>query len=365
MDQHPYLPAASATQLEGADRVGRVAACQVLMAGLRLCLTMLIMASPTLFGAGQASAEAPTPTIWFAPTFATLNNSRGIHGPPDYLSLFTDQPSVWPTTSREVRVFKIYQGVVHDLSENAIAALFAGIKSYNMALAIEYGMMTPGPNCGQGLEGYFGRFAADTARKIKRLGGDLAYLAMDEPLWYGAYFGGVRGCRRSVESVAQDVAQHVSEVRQIFPNVQVGDIEPMPQLQVPDWPDRVGQWAEEFRRATGRPLAFLHCDVVWDKDWRARLSSLNQVMRRLNVPLGVIVNGTAYDQSDEAWTNNALTHLEQVLADGINPAAYVFQSWNNFPSRVGPETTQGTMTNLILRYLKGNGPDRSSINSYR
>jgi hypothetical protein len=141
----------------------------------------------------------------------------------------------------------------------------------------------------------------------------------------------------------------------VFPDVQVGDIEPVGQPRGVDWLGDLRRWENEFQRATGRPLAFMHADVLWVQDWRAPLARLSRDLQQRQIPLGVIFNGLPQDGSDEAWMRHTFEHIDEVNRDGVVVNVAVFQSWRSFPTRVGPETARGSMTNLVLRYIRGGG----------
>jgi len=86
--------------------------------------------------------------------------------------------------------------------DDEVKAVFADFNRRHIALAIEMGLLSgKGPDGkvqerGVGVEG-FG--APDTAKviadRIQRNGGELAYIAMDEPPWYGHHFKGKNSCQ--------------------------------------------------------------------------------------------------------------------------------------------------------------------------
>jgi hypothetical protein len=62
-------------------------------------------------------------------------------------------------------------------------------------------------------------------QKIRSNGGELRYVHMDEPFFFG--HRDPSGCRLSAIQLAQHVAASVASMRRIFPELQVGDSEPV------------------------------------------------------------------------------------------------------------------------------------------
>ncbi|HEX4936422.1 MAG TPA: discoidin domain-containing protein [Gemmatimonadaceae bacterium] len=65
----------------------------------------------------------------------------------------------------------------------------------------------------------------------------------------------------------------------------------------------------------------------------------------------MIYNGDGQDVSDRNWLGKAQQRFELYETEGGRPEHAVLQSWTDKPDRVLPET-QGTFTNLILRYTR-------------
>jgi hypothetical protein len=79
-------------------------------------------------------------------------------------------------------------------------------------------------HCGEGVEGYYAPFAtAALAAKLKRAGGELQYIAMDEPLFFGHYYNEKNACRSSIRNVVDRVAANLREYQKIFPDAVLHD----------------------------------------------------------------------------------------------------------------------------------------------
>ena len=304
----------------------------------------------------RAAAADPLPRaeIWFngiAPIYARpADPSTGA----DFQDLFRlDAP--WAEAASKVRVFKVSADLLSRGPDDLLAALIADLKRRRIALALEGLMLTanltPG-GCGRGIEGYTGPdHMVRIAERIKRLGGRLDYVAMDEPLWYGHHFAGPNACRLSMPALAAEIAQKIAAMRRVFPDLRVGDIEPVGSPRVAGWVDTLMRWAREYEVATGEKMAFLHADVQWHGPWKSDLKDLAQRLRGAGISFGIIYNGDVSDPPDQ-WirrTEDRFVSVESWM--GLIPDHAIFQIWGSRlrPPNL-PDGQPGTFTNLVRRY---------------
>ncbi|MFO0996676.1 MAG: hypothetical protein U1F33_08315 [Alphaproteobacteria bacterium] len=303
-------------------------------------IVLLALASPA--GASE---------IWFAGVDPIHWPSRNPTLPSDYMGLFeSDAP--WSKAAGRVNVFKVSTQFLERMPDETLSRTFAELKRRNIALAVEGVMLTRVGTCGVGVEGHgTATMMESVAERVRRLGGELRYVAMDEPLWFGHRYAGPNACKFSVEAVARDVAGKVAAIRKIFPQVQVGDIEPVASPEVPDWVDQVMDWTKAYEAAAGEPLAFFEADMQWRAPWSKDLRQLAARLRAAGIKFGVIYNGNPNEQSDEAWATHAEEHFVAVEDHlGIRPEQAILQTWMARPVRMLPETQPGTMTHLVNRY---------------
>jgi hypothetical protein len=299
-------------------------------------------------------AVAVPPEIWFAPLDWII---RPLPGGPisgasqsDFGRLF-DQPP--PAVMSRVAVFKLYPQLVAQASDDDLRQFFEGLKRQNISLGLEAGLLTTTDKCGRGVEGYGGQGAARLADRIAKLGGNLTYIAMDEPAWFGHEFSGTDACHASLTDIAADVAKNIAAVRTIFPNAQVGDIEPVTFSANDSLVHHYVEWIDAYRRAVGEPLAFFHADVVWDKPWLTAVEELVRDLEGKEIPFGMIYNGNGDAPTDKIWIDEAEAHYTAYEADGRNaPDQVIFQSWLAHPSHLLPDTDTGAFTYLIRRYFR-------------
>lgn len=129
-------------------------------------------------------SPANAQTIWFSPHSTTTA---------DYLDLFKpDAP--WQKAASHISVIGISAEFLTKTPENDLQQVIADLKLRNIKLMVQMaplaGRPTPeAPECGVGVEGYAAPGQSLLlARKVKRLGGEIDYFAMDEPLYYGHDF---------------------------------------------------------------------------------------------------------------------------------------------------------------------------------
>ena len=335
-------------------------------------LRRLLLALTVLATAAASAAAARTRDVWLigVPPWARANVFHD-PTPSDYLDLFKpDAP--WERSAGRLTVFGTTGALLNRESDETLQTVFADLKRRHIALAIEGGMLTGvGPSgqfeCGRGVEGFA---AAGTTRRlaqrIKRNGGELAYIAMDEPLWYGHHVTSANACQWSPEYLARQIAGELKGVREIFPNVKVGDVEPIaaPPPQPADWTDQVIAWSWTWRQVTGEPFAFVRADVVWTGPWRQALPALKRKLHAEHLTYSLIYGGGGQGraETDQVWTEEAAQRFHAVEADPqMAPDQAVMQTWVRWPSHMLPETEAGTLTNLLLQYLALQPSDQSLV----
>ena len=309
-----------------------------------------------IFGAvllGLCGHAARSAEIWLAGVDPFVRAVTQPGTPSDYQSLFSPK-AAWSRAAAQVAVFKTSTQWLLNAPDADLREMFNDLRARHIALAFE-GLMIPHLQaCGQGVEGYSGPGEiARVAERVRTLGGRIDAVAMDEPLWYGHHYLGPQHCAASIEAVARSLAQNVAVLRAAFPNIRIGDIEPLDPLAPQAWADEVIHFADAFRAATGRPLDFVHLDIPWQSPWQSALARLQQRLHAAHLPIGIIYNGDESDQTDLAWTQHASARAVQV-EDGPSalPDQAILQSWMRHPSRMLPEDQPGTMTNLLLDYAR-------------
>jgi hypothetical protein len=147
-------------------------------------------------------------------------------------------------------------------------------------------------------------------QKIKRNGGDLKYLIMDEPFYFGHRYSGPTACHEPAEALAKRIAETTVVARRIFPHLEVGTVEVVDQSG--PWVDELLAWTDTYKRVTGESLAFLNTDVSWSEPSMRNLAPLEKGLRERHIPFGVIYNADAETRSDAMFLDSARRHIGEV-----------------------------------------------------
>ena len=292
--------------------------------------------------------------VWMGGGNPLAQPKPGASGVPraDFFQMF-EPNAPWQRTAEGVKVMKLPPALVLKADKATLSRIFADLDRRHIALAIEAGWLH-GPNdqgCGKGVEGFaHSGTAALMGKIVKAAGGDLKYVAMDEPLVFGYAYKGNQSCHFTMEQTAQLVAEGVAEIRAVFPTVQIGDIEAIG-LTDPTWPAQIRQWVAAYRAATHTPLAFLHADIQWSQNWQQQLGPMKAIAHQAGMPFGIIYDGVG--NSDAECAKNAVAGYHLIEANPQwKPDQPIFQSWQPYPTHMLPENKPGTSTNLALRYLE-------------
>ena len=289
---------------------------------------------------------AAAPQIWFCPMDPVLRPEVGYGGSPQYMDLF--QPNApWRRAAARVAVFKIYPQWISRATDADLRRQFADLNRRGIALALEAGVLTHVGDLGRGVEGFGGDGLLGMVQRIQRDGGTLAYVGMDEPLFFGTLSNHPHAPRWSPQQAVANAAVNIRGVLAQFPDVRFGDIEPVGTASLPV---ALAHYRDGWRAfaAAGIPLAFYDADLAWQKpDVMMHLAAIRQAARDEQLPFGLIVDGNPHDPTDAAWLQSARQHLAQALAVIGPPDALIFQSWHARPDKLLPETDPDAFTHLI------------------
>jgi hypothetical protein len=326
---------------------------------LRSTVSILLLLFSAAFGSLSATE------IWIAPQASVPPSplNRAV----DFLDMF-DSGASWRNAAQVIAVFKLYGSYLEHAPQEQVNKIVQDLNRRHISIAVEAGVMNnpeaTKPACGgHGVEGYSTTARAKLiSKKIKNAGGLIAYVAMDEPLWFGRYYKGLPGkqpgCRHSIEQVLDLVMPVLRVYREEFSTVKIGDIEPSGVGYQPEWKDDLGKWLSGLRDRLGRSISFMQLDVPFSagsQQVTAALSFYNQleVLRAQNLVgnIGIIYNGMPNDRTDKDWIDSAKSHIRLFEHDyKLHPQQAVIQSWAPRPTHALPETAPESLTGLVLYY---------------
>lgn len=326
--------------------------------GSRLALLFVVCLYWFAVTGSIMAAHAAQPKIWMSaldPIWRATNKFP----PNDWDALFQNT-SAWPQVVAHLQVFELSKRFVMESDEVELANVLTFLRQRNIEISIQGTPLLATPTCGLGVEGHGPALdMLQEAQRVAKLGGQLSYISMDEPLFYGEFLkffpfkGNRKTCSYSIRELASQAAQKIRQVKSVFPNVKVGDVEPagIAADYAASWKMSLAEWIEDFESATGQSLAYLGNDVVWHlPTWRFDLRVAIEVSKKSNTPIQVIYNASPTEVN---WTVSAENHYRTIESDlRIDPEIAFFSTWTDRPQKMLPETDPNTLTGLILQYLK-------------
>lgn len=317
--------------------------------------------SPIPLTATSPPATPPTvdlsnrPFVSFAPV---PEQPAGKHlplpdGSVDFYDLF-EPDAAWTEAASHIDVFQLASWYVRHYATSAqLRQVIAGVNERGMALGLGMEPLEhPDPSECQQTESFEGKYDLEMAQRIKDFGGLVQVVYLDEPYAFAHKLDTPGSCQRPVEQVAAETADFVRRVRQIFPDVAVGSLEPLwsdPEINADD----MANWLDAYQAAAGEPFAFLHMDVLWTRpDWPQVLREVEAVADERGVPFGVIYTGGPEAPSDLVWFDRAadrMTEYEEIW--GGTPDHVDFESWEDYPKHALPESDVHTYSGWIDQYF--------------
>jgi len=311
-------------------------------------LLILIFA---LLGAAPSFAEEPQ-EIWFGPRSPTRHPTVD-----DWKELF--QPDApWKIAAAHTQVFFMPIPCIMSAPDADVIATVADLSRRHIAIGLP--LMSIARDRGTkmgGVEGYdYTENVTRVAQRLKQLGITPKYLRIDSPLWFGHYDKQALACQYPVDELVKRVAQNVGEYTKVFPDIIVGDVEPVPPLLLAsDWRETYRSFKEKLEATIGKKIAFLHLDEAWrNPDVLTDMKIVADFAHSLGMKTGFIYDDGAEipATTNEEWIADVEKNVIRTESQaGLIPDQAVFQSWENLPTCVMPETSPSAHTYLIDQYL--------------
>jgi len=315
-----------------------------------LPFSAMLLSASCLASFALAQNSPAAQQVWVTAISTPAHASARLQG------IRTDAPEMWKpdapwqTVAAHAQVVMLIAGNIENTSDADLKSVIDEIKRRHYDLALEIGPLVRSDACKSPTEAYGNPWdTPGVLDKIRRNGGDLRYVAMDEPFYYGHRDAG--GCHQSAAQIAQQVATSVAQMRKFFPRLKVGDTDVVGADR--EWIGELAQWADAYRAAVGEPLAFFHADVGWSQLAMQNLVPLSAELKQRHIPFGIIYNADSTVTSDLEWTESAEQHfveIESVL--NVHPDTAIFETWTTYPAHVLPENQPGTLMNVALQYLQ-------------
>ncbi len=315
---------------------------------------------------GTSSTTLPAPTTTSPPTlpipdlsdqpliwFGALPPLPNIVGDENYLELF-EQGAAWDTAAEAIDVFVLYaEWVAWNASDAELEQVVADLNRRDIAIAVEGSPLRRPTECDAGVESWGGVPEGQmVAQRIRRAGGRVDLYAMDAPYYYASLLQLDGACRRSAEEVAREISDFIATMEGFFPNIIVGDTEPL--LRGGPGPAAYAQWLATYETVTGQVMPFFHLDIDFGRTgWPEETADLERRVQEAGVDFGLFYIGNSIDISDGDWTATAgerIKTYEQVT--GGSPDHVLFQSFHDRPDRSIPDSDRTTLSGLVRLYVE-------------
>ena len=276
------------------------------------------------------------------------------------------QPQRWTETRSLVTVLGCTAGqLTKNFSDDELRVWLPQIGKWGLTLGLEVGAVKEW--------GTTGRKVFDAERRqwdhIQSLGGKISAMAMDEPLCC------VRQRLKKPDAYAvEETANFVALVRQNYPQVRIGDIEPYPFLQREELVAFIDALQARLKRMNVRGLDFFRLDVDWNHftignklyagNW-PDVKKLELACRQRKLPFSLIYWAADYGRmkqlnlaDDATWYVGMMQQGYDYAFVGGAPDEYTIESWVGAPSRSVPETEDWTFARSVRdfcrRFVKAN-----------
>jgi hypothetical protein len=270
----------------------------------------------------------------------------------DFMELFKPG-AAWGKAAAHTQVFKLSTQFLHRSSDQQLSAVIQYLRSHHIAVALEAEIMVTSVRCGNGMPGFSTTNVIHKAvDRVRGLGGQIDYVAFDEPMAFGRAHRRPGQCGFSIDELVRNISPNVQTIKTAFPNVTFGDIEPVSDGTAGSIDD-ILEFARVFREQTGSQLAFLHADLIWQNKWQPQLLQWHERLRAAGMRYGVIFDGDPGDRSNADWARHAILRYHLVMSNPkMTPDDVIFQSWQRLPDHALPDNVPDTLTNIVVRSLE-------------
>jgi hypothetical protein len=296
----------------------------------------------------RAQESAPKPEVWMMPPAA--QDGRSLR------ELFA-KPEEWRETRAKVDVLGYADHLLHkQFTDDELRAWLPLIGKWGLKLGLEVGAVKEWGKTGQGT------FDAQRPMwdRFQALGGRIHALAMDEPLCC------VRNALKKPDEYAvEETARFVALVRQHYPEVRIGDVEPYPSVSLDDLLAWLDALQARLKKLNVRGLDFFRVDVDWVHfiqgprgSWR-EVKKLEEACRARGIPFSLIYWAADYPHlqrlglaDDASWYVSILRQGQDYALVGGRPDEYVIESWVGAPSAAVPEKDEWTFTRSVRDFCE-------------
>ncbi len=299
---------------------------------------------------GMVPRLAQAGEIWFAPGDNLARGGRVLDS--DFPHLF-DEPPSWDT---KIDVFQLTPFYARTAPDADLLRIQAFLNRHGIALAVATQPMQVSGECDMGEGRSPPGLNLALFRRLKRLGLNVRYVALDEPLTFGHFYSrGAQPCEFPIDDVARRVGLTINEMRQSYPNAEVVDYEAPPDIPPDEWADSLNTWLAAYRRYAGSPLYALVFDVNWRRPWLEQVRQGVEQLQIHGVKSGMFLTIAGPGTSDEDATMSLKQNISTVERTRLPLSLFVLACWTPFPTHSLPGSDPTSLTSVLDLYLAQQG----------
>ncbi|MBL7223832.1 MAG: hypothetical protein ISS72_08265 [Candidatus Brocadiae bacterium] len=315
---------------------------------MSLCLVFLATVPAAVCGQAPAvPAERPFPVLAMYPP--------GQDDGRCFRELF-EQPDAWAETRGAIDVLGYADHVLNrQFTDEELAEWLPRLGEWGLTLELEVGAVKEwGPTGEQ-------TFNAESPLwdRFQKLGGAISSIAMDEPLCCVR-----KSLQKPDEYAVEETADFIARVRERYPEVLIGDIEPCPFIPVPELIAWIEALQQRLAEKQVRGLDFFRLDVDWLHYVRGHgawpdVRELETYCRSRGIPFSLIYWAADYPAlaqrglaDDSTWYVGIMRQGNDYANVDGKPDQFVIESWIGAPSRSVPETGDFTFTRSVLDFAR-------------
>ncbi len=295
----------------------------------------LVPGSPKSFSPTSKKNRQPNlGSIWLNPPIGA-NDWKGLYR----------NPETWVQSRKYVSVLQIQDWALAPkfLSDDDVNAMVSALRIMRLSLSLETGVVKHWGCTAQKVL----PVALSYMDRLVKFGGAAKFIAMDEPLV--SRMAAPLGCGLSLDQIAEETAKYIDGVKNAYPDVKIGDIEPWPSIDKND----LKRWITSLEKRTKHKLAFLRLDVDCDAAF-AKNSDMEDVreiadfVRSRGISFSIIIPALSSlsDSLAHRYGMACAAKIHEVTS--IDNA--IVQSWEKFPKANLPEGKPHTFTNILNAY---------------
>jgi hypothetical protein len=320
-------------------------------------LTQAVRATlgPPLVAAMLSGTASARPTVWMFPPRTQDGQS---------LRALFEHPESWAQTRDRIDGIGFPdQPLKTKFTDDERRAWFAQLARWHLKLSLEVGAIKEwGPTAAQSFPK-----GARTWDKLIADGARIDSLAMDEPFSFSRHFQ-----QQTTAYAADQTARFVAFVRQRYPNILIGDIEPYPGIPAGDMLAFIDAVQEILHHWHLHGLDFFRVDVDWmhfrlhdraGQDGWAGVRNLQAEIQHRGLPFSLIYWAADFPslsaagrEDGQTWERGIMDEGAQYAATGAVPDDMAIESWLQMTNPAVPETEPGTFTHSVLDFTTRYAP---------